>query len=300
MTTTADRDEKLKELEKSLGISFLNHSLFNQALTHSSYAYEMRHKDVLDNERLEFLGDAVIKLVISEYLYNKFPEKAEGDLTKIRASVISDRTLAAISRKLKLGTYFLLGMNEKKTGGRSRKSNLANALEALIGAIYLDAGIGKARDFLLENVTSEIDKVSREGYIRDYKSALQEFVQQHKWGLPLYRVFRETGPKHKKVFWIEVKVKGKKQGEGRGLNKKEAEQRAAFEALRSLKVHDKKEEKPKQIPRREKFRKPNEKPRQTKPATQSGGRKEAGSTELNNKEQGIGSLLGRVRRRFSR
>jgi ribonuclease-3 len=242
MTTPEAREIRLSELEQSLGLAFVNKSLLGQSLTHSSYAYENRGQQILDNERLEFLGDAVLKLVISEYLFNKFPEKAEGDLTKIRASVISDRTLAALSRKLKFGSYLLLGDNEIKTGGRLRKSNLANAFEAVVGAIYLDAGIGRARDFLLDNLKTEIEKVSQKGYIRDYKSALQELVQQKKWGLPQYRVVREVGPKHKKVFFIEVRVGNKKQGAGSGLSKKEAEQRAAFEALRKLKLENKKEE----------------------------------------------------------
>ena len=281
MNLSIERDEKLKELEKILGTSFLNYNLFSQALTHSSYAYELRSKDVADNERLEFLGDAVIKLVISEYLYNKFPEKAEGDLTKIRAAVISDRTLAAVSRKLRLGSYLLLGTNEKKTGGVSRKSNLANAFEALTGAIYLDSGLGKARDFLVENIASEIEKVSKAGYIRDYKSALQEYVQQRKWGLPQYRVVRETGPKHKKVFWIEVKIKGKKWGEGKGLNKKEAEQRAAFEAMSNFKKSsDRRAPRPARSVRREE-------PKATpKPEVK--------------KSKGIKNIISKVRRRFSR
>lgn len=296
MTLSIERDEKLKELEKNLGTSFLNYNLFSQALTHSSYAYELRSKDIADNERLEFLGDAVIKLIISEYLYNKFPEKAEGDLTKIRAAVISDRTLAAVARKLRLGSYLLLGSNERKTGGISRKSNLANAFEAMIGAIYLDAGLGKARDFLLENVSSEIEKVSKAGYIRDYKSALQEYVQQRKWGLPQYRVVRETGPKHKKVFWIEVKIKGKKRGAGRGLNKKEAEQRAAFEALRNLKSSEDKAgpQKPsrgRRFKRRFDRRGPRPVRREEPKATPK--------TETK-KGKGIKNILSRVRRRFSR
>jgi len=279
-----EREVKLQELEKSLGLSFLNRQLFNQSLSHSSYAYEMKSKDILDNERLEFLGDAVIKLVTSEYLYNKFPEKAEGDLTKIRADVISDRTLAAVSRKLRLGSFMLLGQNEKKTGGKSRRSNLANVFEALVGAIYLDAGLGKARDFLLDQVGSEIEKVSRAGFIRDYKSALQELVQQNKWGLPQYHVIREVGPKHKKVFLVEVKIRGRAHGAGKGLNKKDAEQRAAFEALQKLKG--------------------NSSPHRANAAKESGvapareGARAPG--EGRKAEGGIGGMLSRVRRRFSR
>lgn len=227
-----ERDEELKEIEQQLGVIFLNKSLLNQSFTHSSYGHE---NSIPDNERLEFLGDAVIKLIISEDLYNRFPERAEGDLTKIRAAVVADTTFAQIAKKLHLGTYLLLGQNEKKTGGRIRKSNLANTFEALVGALYLDAGLGKVRDFILSNLKDEIEKVSRIGYTRDYKSTLQEYVQKMGWKLPSYKVSRETGPKHKRIFWMSVRIKGKIFGYGKGLNKKEAEQKAAFFALRELK-----------------------------------------------------------------
>ena len=219
------REKELQEIEKKLKTSFLNKALLNQSLTHSSYAHETK---VPDNERLEFLGDAILKLVVSEYVYHKFPERAEGDLTKIRAAVISDDTLAGVGRRLYLGHYLLLSANEKRTGGARRKSNQANAFEAVIGAVFLDAGIGKSRELILGLLEGEIEKVSREGYIRDYKSALQEFTQKQKWELPRYRVIKETGPKHRKVFWMEVKIKGRRCGVGRGRNKKEAEQRAAM------------------------------------------------------------------------
>jgi len=231
------RLKQLKDIEHKLGIPFVNKSLLNQALTHSSYAHEMRKKGIIDNERLEFLGDAILKLVVSEYLFNKYPGKSEGDLTKIRAGVISDETLAAAAKKFKLGKYLLLGANERRTGGRERKSNLANAFEALIGATYLDAGIGKSRDIIIEHLSSEIDRVTKIGYIGDYKSALQEFVQKKGWGLPIYNVIKEVGPKHRRTFFIEVKIKGKSYAYGRGLSKKEAEQKAAEIAFKKLKRH---------------------------------------------------------------
>jgi len=233
---SSHREKELLEIEKKLGTSFLNKALLNQSLTHSSYGHEQK---ISDNERLEFLGDAILKLVISEYLYHKFPERAEGDLTKIRAAVISDETLAGVGRKLNIGNYLLLSANEKRTGGTRRKSNLANALEAVIGAVFLDAGIGKSREMILGFLSSEIDKVSKAGYIRDYKSALQEYTQKRKWELPRYKVMRETGPKHRRVFWTEVKIRGRKCGIGRGRNKKEAEQRAAMHALNKLKIEEK-------------------------------------------------------------
>ena len=222
-------------MEEKLSLSFINKNILSQSLTHSSYGHE---KNTSDNERLEFLGDAVLKLVASEYLYNKFPGHAEGDLTKIRASVISDETLGKIGRKLDLGKYILLSENEKKSGGQKRKSNVANAFEALIGAVYLDSGLGKIRDLIVDLLREEIEVVSRVGYITDYKSALQEITQKNKWDLPLYKVIKESGPRHRRVFWMEVKVKGKRYGIGRGANKKESEQRAATMALKRLKQEE--------------------------------------------------------------
>jgi ribonuclease III len=230
---TSRREKQLQDLETRLALTFFNKGLLDQSLTHSSYAHESKEK-INDNERLEFLGDAVIKIVISEYLYNKFPLRAEGDLTKIRAVAISDDTLSSIAKKIRLGEYILLGMNEKKTGGSERKSNLANVFEGMVGAIYLDSGLGKARDFLIEHLADEIEKVSKAGYMKDFKSALQEYVQKKKWGLPSYHVIKESGPKHKKIFQIEVSIKGTRYGIGLGPNKKEAEQAAAKVALARL------------------------------------------------------------------
>jgi ribonuclease-3 len=231
---TKERERELADLERKLGITFLNKALLNQALTHSSYAHEVRQKGISDNERLEFLGDAVLKVVMSEYLYNKFPDRAEGDLTKIRATAVSDETLAVISGRLKIGSYLLLGANERRSGGRERRSNLANTFEAILAAIYLDGGLGKARDFILDFLRADIEKISSAGFIKDFKSALQELVQKKGWGLPNYRVVRESGPKHKKVFFIDARIKGKSFGQGKGFSKKEAEQEAAKRAYQSL------------------------------------------------------------------
>ena len=238
-----ERAKELHELEQKLAVSFINKPLLNQSLTHSSYGHE---KNCPDNERLEFLGDAVLKLVMTEYIYNKYPGHAEGDLTKIRATVISDETLGKVGRKIDLGQYLLLSGNEKKSGGQKRKSNVGNAIEALIGAVYLDAGLGKARDFIIDNLRDEVETVSRAGYICDFKSALQEYAQKNKWDLPFYRVVKEAGPRHRRVFWMEVKVKGKRYGVGRGANKKEAEQRAATMALKRLKGEEKGEKRDKE------------------------------------------------------
>ncbi|KAF0133191.1 MAG: ribonuclease III [Candidatus Saganbacteria bacterium] len=232
-----ERNKELEELEKRLKMSFFNKSLLNQSLTHSSFAHEA---GVPDNERLEFLGDAILKLAISEYIYNLFPTKPEGDLTKYRATIISDDTLAKISESINLGEALLLSENERMSGGAKRKSNLANVFEALLGAIYLDAGIGKARDFILEHLRGEVERVSKEGYISDFKSTLQEFVQKKKWDLPHYKVVMESGPRHNRIFEIDVKIKGRALGKGRGANKKEAEQKAAQQALKRLKLEEKK------------------------------------------------------------
>ncbi|MFA5839610.1 MAG: ribonuclease III [Candidatus Margulisiibacteriota bacterium] len=230
------RLDELQILELKIGTIFINKNILNQALTHSSFGHE---RNLPDNERLEFLGDAVLKLVVSEHLYLKFPERDEGALTKIRASVISDDTLSKISRDLGIGEYLLLSENEKKTGGHRRKSNLANVLEALLGAIFLDSGLGKSRELILACLSDEIDRTSKADFIGDYKSTLQEFAQKRRWELPRYKVVKETGPKHRRVFWMEVKVKGSSFGVGRGRNKKEAEQRAAMQALRKLKSEEK-------------------------------------------------------------
>lgn len=227
-----ERQTELRGLEKTLGVTFLNLNLLNQALCHSSYGHENKQAD---NERLEFLGDAVLKLVVTEYLYNKFPNLAEGDLTKIRAAVISDETLSGVGARLNIGEHLLLSANEKRSGGKRRKSNVGNAIEALIAAVYLDAGLGKARDLILDQLRPEIERVSSEGYISDYKSTLQEYVQKHKHELPQYRVVKQTGPEHRRVFWVEVKIQGKRWGMGRGNNKKEAEQKAAAVAWKRLK-----------------------------------------------------------------
>jgi len=229
------RKEKLEELEQKLGIKFHSENLLNQALTHRSYPCEVPDENIQDNERLEFFGDAVLKLAISQYLFNKYPSRPEGDLTKIRSTIVSDVTLAEVSKKLNLGEYILLSSNEKSSGGDSRTSNLANTFEALLAAIYIDQGIGKTIDFIVENLLADIEKVSQVGFIIDYKSALQEMVQKRKMGLPCYKVIKETGPKHNRVFSVEVKIKGKKYGKGEGLSKKSAEQAAACQGMEEFK-----------------------------------------------------------------
>lgn len=232
---TPIRKRNLKEIASKLGLEFPSEKLFNQALTHSSYVNEFKKNELSDNERLEFLGDAVLKLVISEYLYKRYPDKAEGDLTKIRGAVISDAYLVYIARDLELGKYLLLGKNEKASGGDKKKSNTANALEAIIGVIYLEFGIEKSKEVIIRLMNDLIEKTSAQDFIIDYKSALQEYTQKNKKSLPFYGVVRELGPKHRKIFWIEVKIGNINYGLGRGHTKKEAEQKAAKKALDKFK-----------------------------------------------------------------
>ncbi len=233
--TTPFRQEQLRELEAKLGTRFFSEDLVDQALTHSSYVNEYKKPGISDNERMEFLGDAVLKLVVSDYLFEHYPDKDEGALTKIRAAVVSDLSLSEISKNLNIGSYLLLGRNERSSGGEKKKSNLANALEAVIAAIYMGTGIDEAKRVVMNLLKEPIEKAAAEGFIIDYKSALQELCQKSKWGLPFYRVAKELGPKHKRIFVIEVKIKGLGYGTGRGLSKKEAEQNAARATLSKLK-----------------------------------------------------------------
>ena len=237
-----DRQQQLLELKSRLGIDFISEKTLNQALTHSSYVNESKNTDLADNERLEFLGDAILKLVVSEYIYSNFPNHSEGQLTKMRAAVVSDASLSELSRELGLGRYILLGNNEKNSGGDKKRSNLANALESIIAAVFMEGGLEHARPLVVNLIKEPIAKASAEDFIIDYKSALQELCQKNKWGLPFYHVAKETGPKHKRVFWIEVKVKSVRYGEGKGYSKKEAEQSAAKEALNFLKENKPKED----------------------------------------------------------
>lgn len=230
----ANRKKLLRELEKKLKISFDNIKLLDQSLTHKSYVYEKRKEEGSDNERLEFLGDAVLKLIVSNYLIQKYPNKNEGELTRIRAIIVSDNNLANVAEKLSLGEYLQLSDNEKKTGGQKRKSNIANAIEAIFGAAFLDGGINTAKDLIIYLLKDYIEDLVSSEEIIDHKSTLQELVQARKWDLPVYRVVREVGPDHKKKFYIDVEIKAGDMsftGRGDGNTKKEAEQMAAKDVL---------------------------------------------------------------------
>jgi len=226
---------KINELIKILNIPKGNHSLLLQAITHTSYVNENKNENIQDNERLEFLGDAVLELIVSEYLFTHYPQNSEGDLTKIRAAVICEQTLAKRAKILNLGDYMLLGRGEEMTGGRERNSLLADAFEAIIGAIYLSHGLESVREFILSQLVPEINCVVKGEYGQDYKTILQEVVQKNGSANLQYRIIDETGPDHDKIFTVELLLDGKSISKGKGRSKKEAEQSAAELAYRILK-----------------------------------------------------------------
>jgi ribonuclease-3 len=231
---TKERKKELKELERKIGVRFKNKELLGQALTHKSFAYE--RKEIKENERMEFLGDALLSLVIGEYLYKEYSHYNEGGLTKLRAVVVSRPTLVRCANLLNLGNYLLLGKGEESSGGRERSSILSNVLEAVIGALYLDRGYKKSRDFILNKLKGEIAIADREEHKNDYKSRFQELIQKEYKVKPLYKVSRVSGPHHNKDFEVEVRVKKELFGQGKGKSKKEAEQAAARQAVRKRQV----------------------------------------------------------------
>ena len=214
----------------SFGIK--NRRLLKEALTHRSYINENRLKDLKDNEELEFLGDAVLGLVISDYLYRRYPRYSCGELSKLKGIVVSEPILARRAKSLKVGKCLLLGKGEERAGGRSRPSILSDALEAIIGALYLDRGLGTTRDFILREFSEEINSLVREKYLQDYKGLLQEIIQGRFKRKPGYKVIGQRGPQHKKVFTVEARLGKRIIGKGREKSKKEAEQKAAQQALK--------------------------------------------------------------------
>jgi ribonuclease-3 len=222
----------LGPLEENLGYKFKNIELLKTAVTHSSYANENKMKITENNERLEFLGDAILNLIVSHYLYKKYQDYPEGELTKIRATVVCESSLAFAARKINLGKYLLIGKGEETTGGRERDSILADASEALTGAIYIDSDFDTASKLLLKNFEEDIVyAVAKGDLFIDYKTELQEKFQRKKKSKIEYRVLKEVGPDHNKIFYMDVVVNDKTIGKGSGRNKKEAEQMAAKEAL---------------------------------------------------------------------
>lgn len=225
----------LEELYARINYRFNDPNLVLQALKHRSYLPWSKERRIASNERLEFVGDAVLGLIVSEYLYEKFPQKEEGDLTKIKSLVVREETLAERAYELNLGEFLLLGDGEEKAGGRERASIIADAFEALIGAIYLDGGINEVKRFVEEQILSNLDEIIERDWETNFKGQLLELLQAKKHGSPIYSVVEERGPDHEKLFVVEVTIDGKPMGRGKGSTKKRAEQMAAQEALEKLK-----------------------------------------------------------------
>ena len=222
----------IKDLEKAIGYRFRNISLLQNALTHSSYANERWHNSLLSNERLEFLGDSVLGMLVAEYLYRNFPDRPEGELTRMRADMVCEQTLAAAANKIGIGEHLLLGHGEEQGGGRSRNSILADAMESVIAACFLDGGLEAAAQFVKQYILVEVP-VSRLNNM-DYKTALQELVQQKKNQVLSYALVGQSGPDHDKQFDVEVSLNGTVVGSGSGRSKKRAEQMAARSAMEKL------------------------------------------------------------------
>ena len=222
----------IKDLENAIGYRFRNITLLQNALTHSSYANEHWHDSLRSNERLEFVGDSVLGMVVAEYLYRTFPERPEGELTRMRADMVCERALAKVADRLELGSHLMLGHGEEQGGGRTRASILADAVESVIAACFFDGGMDAARKmietFILCNVpTGKLTNA-------DYKTAFQELVQQKKDQIITYRLIGESGPDHDKSFLVEVLLNGQVVGTGTGSSKKRAEQDAARTAVEAL------------------------------------------------------------------
>ncbi|WP_367617660.1 ribonuclease III [Salirhabdus salicampi] len=222
-----------KQLEERTGVKFNNEKLIRTAFTHSSYVNEHRKKDYEDNERLEFLGDAVLELAVSQYLYRKYPAMSEGELTKLRASIVCEPALVNFAEELDFSDHVLLGKGEEMTGGRHRPALLADVFEAFVGALYLDQNFTDVLHFLETHVFPKIQEGAF-SHAMDFKSLLQEKVQQDKKSEIEYDIVNESGPAHNRIFIAEVRIDEEKFGEGSGKTKKEAEQMAAKKALRKL------------------------------------------------------------------
>jgi len=221
-------------LQKALGVSFNSPSLLEQALVHTSYLNENPGFTRDSNEKLEFLGDAVLGLIIAKKLYRDFPQFSEGEMTRLRAALVRRETLARVARALKLGDYLYLGKGEEASGGRSKSSNLASALEAVIATIFLDQGIAVAGDFISGLFNEELQKAVSRGAVADYKSRLQELIQARQQSTPVYHLVEALGPAHSRTFTVEVRVADTVMGRGSGKSKKIAETEAARSALERL------------------------------------------------------------------
>ncbi|KFL33460.1 MULTISPECIES: ribonuclease III [unclassified Sulfurospirillum] len=221
--------KRLEAIQKRLGYQFRDQNLIIEALTHKS------SKQPYNNERLEFLGDAVLDLIVGEYLYHEFTEVAEGELSKLRASLVNEKSFEKLARLLHLGEYIYISLAEENNNGREKPSLLSNAFEAIIGALYLEAGLEKARDLAVALLEEAYPKIDMDAIFRDHKTTLQELTQAHFGMTPEYRLVRSFGPDHKKEFEIAVSVRGRDLSIASGKSKKEAQQKAAMLALEILK-----------------------------------------------------------------
>ena len=222
----------IKDLETAIGYRFHNISLLQNALTHSSYANERWHNSLLSNERLEFLGDSVLGMLVAEYLYRNFPNRPEGELTRMRADMVCEKTLASAANRIGLGTHLMLGHGEEQGGGCSRESILADAMESVIAACFLDGGIAAALKVVQQFILVEVPVTRLHN--ADYKTQLQELVQQKKNQVLSYALVGQSGPDHDKKFDVEVSLNGQVVGSGSGSSKKRAEQMAARSAIEKL------------------------------------------------------------------
>jgi len=229
-----EQEPVLSRLQTTLGMKFKDPSLLQQALVHRSYLNEARAPGLESNERLEFLGDAALGLIVSQKLCADFPHLTEGDLTQLKASLIRWETLARVAERLSLGDYLLLGRGEKLTGGRQRPSNLACAFEALVAAVLLDSGLRKARALVLRCLKPELAQMAAGEVALDSKSRLQQLVQTRWQTMPSYQTVAAEGPDHAKVFTVEVLVDDRTLGRGQGRSKKEAESKAAQQAVKAI------------------------------------------------------------------
>ena len=225
---------KLKEFQEALGVEFTNLSYLKKALTHSSFANQF--KDTEYNERLEFLGDSVLQLCITEYLFKNYVDKAEGELTKIRSLIVCENSLFEIAKGLNLGNYIRMSKGEELTGGRNRTSIQADAVEAVLAAIYLDKGLEFTREFILDRFSDIVEKAIENKIILDFKTKLQEHLQKNGEVNITYELVKFEGPPHRRKFFTKVLINGECMGEGEGFSKKEAEQASAKQALKKMGV----------------------------------------------------------------
>lgn len=229
-----ERQRALRALCGRLGVRFRDLRLLNQALMHRSYVHDADLGRGESNERMEFLGDAVLGLLVNEYLYSQYERRQEGRLTKIKSLVVSEAVLSRTAEEVGLGEFILLSENERTSGGAQRSSILADAFEAVIGAVYLDSGLHGARRFVRRHILSSIDELLQVEEYRNYKSIVQEYAQKEFGARPRYRVVSAKGPEHERTFFVELRLGGRALGRGEGKNKKEAEQMAARSALAKL------------------------------------------------------------------